>query len=127
MEINPTYVNFKQAKLLKEKGFDVRLKKVYNILGELWDSHYQYMENSNPDCGAVCVAPEQWVVVEWLRVNHNIFIETTIAILHEYESAIYDIEKIKNYKLLSVSKINHFKTPQEAIASAIDYVLTNLI
>ena len=74
MEIKPTYVSFEQAKLLKEKGFNVRLKKVYNILGELWDSHYQYMENSNPDCGAVCVAPEQWVVVEWFRLKHGIWI-----------------------------------------------------
>jgi len=75
MEIKPTYVSFEQAKLLKEKGFNVRLKKVYNVLGELWDSHYQYMVNSNPDCGAAFVAPEQWVVVEWALLVHNIDIE----------------------------------------------------
>jgi len=119
MEIKPMYITFQQAKLLKEKGFDVRLKKVYNILGELWDSHYQYMENSNPDCGAVCVAPEQWVVVEWLRVKFGI-LSSTIFINKDFYA--YVLHKRKggwNSKF--------FKTPQEATSAAIDYVLTNLI
>jgi len=122
MEIKPTYVTFEQAKLLKEKGFDVRLKKVYNILGELWDSHYQYMENSNPDCGAVCVAPEQWQVVEWLRVKHDIWIEICCFKSDNCGFSIWLINK-GYYELEQVE----YKSPQEATSSAIDYVLTNLI
>ena len=67
--IKPTYVTFEQAKWLKEINCDIRCNQAYDFrggdikyLGRYIDSHLLY------------TAPEQWQVVEWLRVNHGIWI-----------------------------------------------------
>ena len=58
-KIDPQYVRFDTAKLLKEKGF-ANIQIDYGL--------NQMLNQSNP--------PEQWQVVEWLRVNHGIWVYT---------------------------------------------------
>lgn len=65
-------ITFETAKLAKEKRFNVKCNKVYNTQGELWDSHYSFMENSNVDSGALCTAPTQSLLQKWLREEHNL-------------------------------------------------------
>jgi len=73
MEIEPKYVTFEQAKWLKEKGFNLptlnwyhRETKKFNT-NDLLFSMNKLTDNYS--------APEQWQVLEWLRANHDIWIE----------------------------------------------------
>ena len=68
-------VTFKTAKLAKEKGFNEPLTKVYNILGELWDSHYPTMKNDDVDSGASCTAPTQSLLQKFIREERGVHIE----------------------------------------------------
>jgi hypothetical protein len=148
--IKPTYVSFEQAKLLKEKGFNISL---YNF-------YYQEKSNSSPvltsgteyqsdrDCkwdwnlnggesgnqssvipypndtkGIYTSAPEQWQVVEWLRLNHGIWVNTIV----EDNKWTYGIYKtVNSYGVLSTENLI-FNSPQEAYSSAFDYILKELI
>lgn len=82
-------------------------------------------------------APEQHVVVEWLRVNHGIDFN-----ISRLPSGAVKVSKekgkniLKNYAIwLSKQDLNpkvinqtfYGDTPQEAYSAAFDYVLTNLI
>ncbi len=110
MKIQPIYVSFKQANLLKEKGWDIECEKYY---------HYSLLltskESGLKDCYRV-YAPEQWRVVEWLRVNHGIFIEI----------CYWKSDKQFQWKIDNEFG-KQFDTPQEAYSAAFDYVLNNLI
>ena len=132
-KIEQTYITFEQAKLLKKKRFNVPLSKVYNTLGELWNSHYSTMSNDDVDPGTSCVAPEQWQVVEWLRVNHGIWV--TVYIM-EKDNLIgdgwtfyfdYSIKQMK-IGLIDIPKtLEEFNSPQEAYSAAFDYILDKLV
>jgi hypothetical protein len=111
MEIKPTYVTFEQAKRLKEKGFDIDCKK------------YSSDGIGTPISGFVhqgVKAPEQWQVVEWLRVKHGIHIAVNLD-LSNTQDFDFRIQK-PNYLKLSEKK---FKTPQQAYSVAFDYILNN--
>jgi len=129
MKIEKQFVTFEQAKLLKRLGFDIPLSKVYNTEGELWDSHYPTMSNSDVDSGACCVAPEQWMVVEWLRVVKQIDIEIhkdRIGWSNEYWnfSIFMNFDKATYTSNIGGTSPN---SPQEAISAGIDYALNKLI
>jgi len=99
--IQPTYLTFKQTKLLKEIGFeDIQIDYGLN----------QMLNN--------CKAPEQWQVVEWLRINHSIWVE----VLTEKSLFIFQIKKIGKGGFIAGKFEN---TPQEAYSAAFDYVLNN--
>ena len=68
-KIEPHYVNFNTAKLLKEKGFDGECTEYY--LKDGIDYSYPKPENWNLKSDTIS-RPEQWQVVEWLRLNHGI-------------------------------------------------------
>jgi len=90
--MKPIHATFEQAKLLKEKGFYVPTVKFYYLndkrnwykdgeLGEGFNDEY-WGENTNLNWNkdgrlpfkpfSECVsAPEQWQVVEWLRINRH--------------------------------------------------------
>ena len=138
-EIKPTYVTFEQAKLLKEKGFDIKLKDwwisanphvvkaYYNKFDDIESKGHEEMilsKEHHSESYNVLHAPayEQWQVVEWLRVNHGIWINVTIAQETKWEYIIGDIE---TFDSLYYSPM--FNSPQEAYSAAFDYVLNNLI
>jgi len=82
-KIEPTYATFEQAKWLKEKGFldkniygEIRLSQsnFYDPNGILHHIRDAFGEKSF-DLKDCYNAPEQHQVVEWLRVNHGIWIE----------------------------------------------------
>jgi hypothetical protein len=123
-KIDPQYVRFDTAKLLKEKGF-ANIQIDYGL--------NQMLNQSNP--------PEQWQVVEWLRVNHGIWISTSTVMKVEP-----DFIKVKkgtfsfSYHICWATEkqftVNYnkpviwgdgFITPQEAMEAGILYVLNNLI
>lgn len=105
--IKPTYVNFEQAKLLKEKGFHAptlscyhtdTLRENYSLINQYLNT---YSEEHSDDCITIpyssndngvelatidfnswgdryCAALEQWQVVEWLRVVKGVWIQVSI-------------------------------------------------
>jgi hypothetical protein len=65
-------------------------------------------------------APEQWQVVEWLRVNHGIWVYS----YNNGTSWIGSIQKT-NGSIIRIIPANNL--PQEAYSACIDYVLKHLI
>lgn len=115
MTIKPTHVTFEQAKLLKEKGFDIDTGYFYDIDGCV----YRPLFNSSD-----IHAPEQHLVVEWLRVKHGIWVLIDIE----------DVRHLCNYVIkwhnnicLIETRGKGYKSPQEAYSGAFDNVLNNLI
>jgi hypothetical protein len=120
--IERTYVTLNQAKLLKEK-FDVPCKMCVaddderalpfnSLAGDLHvNSRHPYYS-----------APEQWELVEWLRLNHGIWISVSLDLSN---TQLFDFE-IQKKQWIMLSE-EHYDTPQAAYSAAFDYVLNNLI
>jgi hypothetical protein len=141
--IQPTYVTFEQAKWLKEKGFDLpcfyyyennKLIEPYLENGSSTDTEFKVelsdlLEHFNKWSKRIS-APEQWQVVEWLRVEHGIWISVG-NVYSEYTHWAYGIGKENKGMILPFrqGQDNHdyFNSPQEAYSAAFDYILNNLI
>jgi hypothetical protein len=81
--------------------------------------------------GSDITAPEQWQVIEWLRINHGIWVSVKI-IKWNYEKDIikfnYNICKLNSNNPSNIIDFQYnFDTPQAAYSAAFDYILTNLI
>ena len=127
-QIQPTYVTFEQAKLLKEKGF-----YLYGYLEDVWlGNRYEKKKGRLIEIpifglGATSKLPEQWQVVEWLRVNHNIWVYVPCYTKVLGDRIPFYQYHIRVYGEQFIEECLSFKTPQEAYSSAFDYVLNNLI
>ncbi len=108
-KIDPQYVRFDTAKLLKEKGF-ANIQIDYGL--------NQMLNQSNP--------PEQWQVVEWLRVNFYVWI-TPLPIDSKMEEWYFELLYTKNDSLVCMNDSKEHNSPKEATEAAIFYVLNNLI
>jgi hypothetical protein len=143
--IQPTYATFEQAKMLKEKGFDGECARFYTKSNcKLYgiDEHGRYYPIKNKSkelwiVGNVAVlniknlilAPEQWQVVEWLRVNHGIWVSVQykgFIVNRELIEFHYEIKYCKELPNL-IRNENSFNSPQEAYSAAFDYILKELI
>ncbi len=152
-EIKPVHVNSSQARILKEKGFDETCTwayltaEKYGVIGphnvktgdtvlvdlskeSLCNTLKNSMFNKHVSLGVsnyIASAPEQWMVVEWLRTKHNIWLVVNLGLVHN-EGIMYYANVIKfgtHHK--SKHKTVFYNTPQEAYSAAIDHVLINLI
>lgn len=144
MNIQPIYVTFEQAKLLCSKGFDEQLSTIYDNNGNPTNSHYPTMKNSDIEHGTICTRPEQWMVIEWLRINHNIEVN---CLRYTYSGGKYqgrkymwgvdkynekynhELEENPDHWILNERESQGYdsNSPREAISVAIDYTLNNLI
>jgi hypothetical protein len=135
-EIKPTYVTFEQAKWLKEKEFDIKCKNYYvegdKELNEGFDHEYwgdYRCINWNADVIGIkpfdgfSSAPEQWQLVEWLLVNHGIwvFLERGLEPVNFYP-VIDNNHKVTSFKYHPPMWYN---SPQEAYSAAFDYIKEN--
>ena len=129
-KIEPHYVDFNTAKWLKEKGFDVNVKSYYTTSEEFTPKDYYYFGNEinynspvndvNTINGTIS-RPEQWQVVEWLRVNHGIWVYVKLRFGHEFV-----IQKTAvPFEIIYTD--GTFKSSQEAYSAAFDYILKELI
>ena len=117
------YVNFKIAKLLRDKGFDEPCKAVYEEevlrINTLCDYY-------NSELSSYVCAPTHQMAMKWLREVHNIDI---IAFPQYYNdewhySVVIFILSIPCTKI----RLNDSKDKkEEAIESGIEYVLKNII
>lgn len=128
--IQPKYVSFEIAEWLSEKGFDVPCRYIYNIVGGIEDwieyaDDFRYFNNSKWKSSPYYSAPEQWQVMEWLRINHGIWIVVNIGIPHG-QGIMYYSNVIK-FGLHHKNKYRSafFNSPQEAYNAAFDYIKDN--
>jgi len=131
-EIKPTYVTREQAKWLKEKEFDLPTYAYYSGLNFYTGEYKNHSQTTIGDTPmhkmliGYTSAPEQWQVIEWLRVNHGIHIEILLEENKPWNKFYYRIMKIGQYFSLSHDGI-YSETPQEAYSTAFDYILNDLI
>jgi len=149
--ITPTYCTVKQSKLLKEKGFkELSEYNQWILAKDKGDDSKKFICHSNDLNDYIgideerqynvyhCLTiPEQWIVVEWLRVKHNINVEANyLPNISKYRWVAKPMNIIpKSFKTVTEYAIavdryygkENFDTPQAAYSAAIDYVLTNLI
>jgi hypothetical protein len=113
MEIKPVYVTFEQAKWLKEKGFDEECLYYFKKDG----THSLVISDDNYECQR----PEQWQVVEWLRINHGIWVW-----VRPYKDHAADnndpIEHQMNVYKNGVTVSKEFNSHEEAYSAAFDYI-----
>ncbi len=139
--IQPTYVTFEQAKKLEELGLSAKSDKYWVMMTkdkytEMSDVQLEDLDHSVGIGGNLVVTKyQQWQVVEWLRVNHNIWITTPYS-PNDRKPFCWIINTIgqeENDDNCWISGIDTedqlagFGTPQEAYSAAFDYILTNLI
>jgi hypothetical protein len=126
--MEPTYITYEQACGFKDKGLDFWCKYRYSDFSGI----IRLQENVSD---IFPYAPEQWQVLEWLRINHGI--DFNISRLPT-EAVHVSKEKgkniLKDYAIwlskqdLEPKGINqtfYGDTPQEAYSIAFDYILNN--
>jgi hypothetical protein len=122
--IQPTYATFEQSKSIKEKEWQQRTKMVW--LDSLGKQHLREIDLSLELNNAEYDAPEQWQVVEWLRVNHGIWVWVRPYKDHAADNNDPIQHQMNVYKNgVTVSK--EFNSHEEAYSAAFDYILNNLI
>ena len=129
--IKEAYCSFKVSKLLKENGFDcptIFVGENLNIhIGKEivqekdWDKagcELKYHYNSHYGKTNTNVSrPTHQMAIEWIRINFNIYITAKLNHRKKYYWALDDVGDT-SYE---------FNSPQEAIESALSYILKNLI
>jgi hypothetical protein len=137
-------VTYEIAKWLKEKGFDQNINnawfnRVGNYLGicnvkedgtqVTYSNTYSSAElvtreYYNECCSYRYCAPEQWQVVEWLRVNHGIWVWVRPYKDHAADNNDPIQHQMNVYKKgVTVSK--EFNSHEEAYSAAFDYIKDN--
>jgi hypothetical protein len=131
MKIVQKYTTLDQSKVLKEKGFDEECRMCVEDGDDRplpFDCGRELHKNS---LHPYYSAPEQWVVVEWLRVNHGIWVSVGVGSLFHGDKFFILIKKynIDRWELTPLDNESHspYDTPQEAYSAAFDYILNNLI
>ena len=110
------------ASLLRDKGYNEPCK-YYFIKNVLYES---LIEWKNDDFifkyePSFCIAPNAYLVLEWLRKAHHIHISIEVSQIYYY----FTISHIPNgNKLISNKK---YETYTEALLDSILYTLNNLI
>jgi hypothetical protein len=130
-KIEPTHVTFEQAKGLKEKGLIANCKRywVKYSNAEYKEMSDIQLEDLDREIGIgsnlIISKYEQHQVVEWLRVNHGIWISVDMVYETTQTGFWYSIRQSKEDDKAICS--NEYPTPQEAYSAAFDYVLKSLI
>lgn len=153
--IKPIHINFEQSKVLKEKGFNQLVNHFYCQKGKL---HPRILESGNEPMPFepedfnenfntivkyevegkyqnVFSAPEQWQIIEWLRVKHGILVKSDCDCYGEiWYAKLYVCSRLvwdNTDQRSSIVTANHFMvecvSQQESYSSAFDYILNNLI
>jgi hypothetical protein len=131
-EIKPTYVTREQANRLKEKEFDLPTYAYYSGLNFYTGEYKNHSQTTIGDTPmhkmliGYTSAPEQWQVVEWLRINHGIWVEVKSP---DSKDMGYYISIHKPYRFGNHynGKEIFYGSPQEAYSAAFDYILKELI
>lgn len=130
LKIETRYATFEQAKWLKEIGFDIKCTKAYaeerlidTVTGGDKFTGVHHLVTLSKFHKIYFYAPEQWMIVEWLRINHGIWtFPDPVIDFSEWTSTIV---KIGSTNMLY--RQPGFYSPQAAYSAAFDYIKNNLI
>lgn len=126
-DIQEDYVSFEVAKLLKEKGFDIDNCKYWNCSYMTGSTTTTLSRFKNEHINSV-KAPTQALVIKWLRIKHNIIVETLIFDKGFLEKDKFCFQwRVYNNTEEWETEMVEFHTPEEATEAAILYTLQNLI
>jgi hypothetical protein len=113
------FVDFDNAKKLKEKGFREKVNAYYGKHENIFEVHPSLDMNDND---YRCSAPTIEQVLKWLRKEKKIYVSVEVEREDWFEYKI--VQTIKNTRC-NGTKV--YETYPEAILSGIEYVLNNLI
>lgn len=131
------YVDFELGMLLKEAGFDEDCFLAYvKFPREIKVVNYTYTPN-NSDLKDLwgnkkfCSAPTHQSVLNWLFREHGIFVSVNVNVVDHSTLYMgdnhYYFRVYKNRRqILKEEEPKMFRTPQEAVSSAIDRIVRNI-
>jgi hypothetical protein len=121
------YLNFEQAKKIRDKGFDIPTFAAY---GE--NDKFDKKKNSltfnykiaykNSELGVLCSAPEQHTVIDWLFENYEIWIE---CFVDDNKTFGYLITRFSDEGRHDYPVKRNFSNQQEAYSNAFDFIFDN--
>lgn len=129
------YVNYKTAKLLKEKGFAWRVFDFYDEhgvfsehIGSVYSLYNWNYQTKDEYCSQYCSAPTQQMTCDWVEKAYGFFIEISrsIDLNGNYHYFYMILDKTCKY-VSSASKDNNYSSKFDAVNAALEYVLTKLI
>ena len=130
--ITEDYVSFETAKLLKEKGFDERVKSYYTESG-LEGYMLALKATKNTELGNEFISrPTLQMTMKWLRENFNMN-PVPYALSIGWAFDVFDLSDRditgckKLYSMDFPTKNACYETYEEAAEAAIKYCLENLI
>lgn len=135
------YVSFEVAKLLKEKGFDWELRTYYNEEGDELTLHDDFADISNSEIDTCdtdyidyldihCTRPTQQMAMRWVREEKKYYIQVDLDGWALGERSGYYVvisATDRDFEAHAPMEQVFFDTPEDAVESALKYVLTNLI
>jgi hypothetical protein len=120
MEIKPKYIDFDREKWLKEMGFDKWLdtysEKNHMLSG--WLENDLYIDEVELPIELI-----NSLIVEWLRVNHGIWVFVDKEVGSTYWKFSIRLLQLKGHKYGGFG--GEFNSPQEAYSAAFDYIKDN--
>jgi hypothetical protein len=146
------YVEFDQAKWLKEIGFDEECTRFFvkpncKVFGIDEHGRYYPIKNKSKELYIVgnvatqnfknvILAPEHWQVVEWLRVHKGIWVSVDwITRVKPFNSGFYchlrgTLHKLNEDNFIVINNTldpgyEIFNSPKEAYSASFDYIKEN--
>lgn len=127
--ITEDYVSFETANLLKEKGFNEKTHRCYNLctkeheLSDIDDIALNNWELADDGVSA----PTLQMTMKWLREVHKLFID--IFPWDKPNNFLYNIYKIHDtcLEVVDNEEIFHYNTYEEAAEAVIKHCLENLV
>ena len=124
--IEPHYVNYDFAKFLKEKGFNLHTLTYWDKRDGLIENGIKLDNHNNRGDWGIS-RPEHWQVIEWLRLNHGIWIH--VYYLTEEQAWGWDCYRYKKENGLlnkpAISFSMKLQSPKESYSAAFDYIKNN--
>jgi len=124
------YVTPEQARWLKDKEFNLVCDYMYTdrFPNDLTYNRYGSTNLKSKEeflkVGTYNMAPEQWEIVEWLRINHNIWIYP----LYDGKQWYYQINRTDDplYCCIQFDFVDQ-DTPEKAYSAGFDFIFEKLI
>lgn len=124
------YVSFETAKLLKEKGFNEKVRTFYNDKTHKIQFIDNFINNQKP-FNLCLLAPTHQMAMKWLREVHHIYIKISFRFCCNADDDIeycYDVWKhTDKYVVGQHNSDGRFMSNEEAVEAALKYSLENLI
>ena len=128
--ITEDYVKFEIAKLLKEKGFNEKTYRCYNLcteeheLSDIDDIAFNNWELDNDGVAA----PTLQMTIKWLREVHKLYVVVRPYVTEDGIFSLFDVKSIKGKDIVANIKTRTgFNSYEQACEAAIKYCLENLI